>query len=223
MTEAIPPHAAQVREAYKTIINWAIQNSALTESERENMKDSPDRVTRAFLDMILPREEMLSSLAENLSKDFTVTSEEERQDSNFIPSFTPRLVVESPIRASSLCPHHFLPIMYDVMLCLKFNDTDKVVGLSKYVRISQLLARRAVVQEQYTKDLVTIFTRSVIGNMVPVESRVRVAGAMAIVSGVHGCMQCRGVRSDTITTSSYHEGMTEAEIATIWGQFNARK
>ncbi len=89
----------------------------------------------------------------------------------------------------ALCPHHLLPCHLRVTIsCV---PDGKVLGLSKFSRLADLLARRPIMQEEYTKVVAEVFMQ-----------RLDPKGVGVYVVGQHGCMASRGVRqsSDVITT-----------------------
>lgn len=200
--------------SYSHIVN-ALMERCLTDSERANLEGTAARVAKALDEMVLPKEVLLAELTETLKKDFILADEAERGDENYVRT-NAQLVVQKPIQSHSVCPHHLLPIDYTITLALLFDGDSRVLGLSKYARVAKLLARRAVVQEQYAKDLVTVFTHRVISNIVKVDSEVRVLGAMSIVDGSHGCMRCRGVESGNTTITPYSYGLTERQVDEVW-------
>lgn len=204
---------------YSKIVEYLATECALTEDERSNFADTEVRAEKALREMILPAAELLSQLREVLSKDFKLGGYE-GEFFQLTPMTTS--LTQPNIKSNSLCPHHLLPITYNVALSVVYEGSDSVVGLSKYVRATQLLAKRAVIQEIYTRDLVTLFVCGIISNSVKVGTSVRVKGAMAIVEGVHGCMRCRGVTSDTPTVTHFHLGMTPEQVASVWDVWKHR-
>ena len=105
------------------------------------------------------------------------------------------MVTQAGIRATGMCPHHFLPIEYTITVGYVPSKDGQCVGLSKLARLSELLAARPIKQEKLTVDIVNYLV-----------SALSPVGAGTIVSGVHGCMTCRGVKqrdSSTVTTCLY--------------------
>jgi hypothetical protein len=100
--------------------------------------------------------------------------------------------------------------------------SSHVFGLSKYSRAVRILAKRPVLQEQYARDIVELFTKATIGGTEEVHTST-VGGCMVIMSGTHGCMSCRGIESDTPTQTVYSAGMTEQEQQSAWNLYHGRK
>jgi GTP cyclohydrolase I len=196
----------------------------MNSSEAENMKYSAQRMAKALSDMILPKEAMVYELRHILKDAFPVALPNSSVLN--LENRTPLVLSQSPIRANSLCPHHFLPVQYTVFVAVKINtgtnDGSSVFGLSKYSRAVQVLAKRPVLQEQFARDIVELFTASMIGGTEYVDV-CTVSGCMVVVSGVHGCMSCRGIESDTPTQTCYSAGMDANEQQLAWNLYNGRE
>lgn len=109
------------------------------------------------------------------------------------PSDYDGLVLIDQIDSNSMCPHHFLPVKYRVDFA--YIPDKHMLGLSKIPRFIKILAKQPILQEDYTKQLITIFNE-----------HVHPLGSMVIVTGIHNCMVCRGVmtsNSAAITSEVY--------------------
>lgn len=105
------------------------------------------------------------------------------------------MVFEKNITVFSMCPHHFLPVRYEVSV--GYIPDGCGVGLSKLVRIIELLAKRPTLQETFTQEIVEL-----------IEKNMRTKGAICMVRGEHYCMQMRGVKQkDVSTTTSAANGI----------------
>jgi GTP cyclohydrolase I len=93
---------------------------------------------------------------------------------------------------NSLCEHHLLPFLGKISLAYWPRD-NRVVGLSKLVRMVEKFTHRLQLQERMTVELAeSIFQR---------------LGARAVVvrvEGEHLCMSMRGVRRPGIRTVTNH-------------------
>ena len=69
------------------------------------------------------------------------------------------IVTQGPILARGLCPHHFLPVYYEVFVAYKPTPDGNVLGLSKLARVTKELAARPVLQEQLTADIASVLCR----------------------------------------------------------------
>lgn len=212
----------QLEEATKLYVAAMTEHTPMNEAERDNMKDSSNRMAKALCDMVLPKNIMIDQLHHILKDDFPITQVTGMKNTS---NKTPVLLSEYPIQSSSLCPHHFLPVQYEVFIAILIKDEDNnsvVYGLSKYTRAVQAMAKRPVIQEQYTRDIVEVFTNSLLGGTEVLTTK-KVAGCMAIVEGVHGCMTCRGVRSLTPTVTHYSIGLDQQQEQRAWSLYNGYK
>ena len=153
-----------------------------------NFKDTPDRIAQSY-------KEIFSGLArtkEDVEELFTKCFPTEYQG----------IVFEKNIVVFSMCPHHFLPVRYEV--AVGYVPTDCGIGLSKLVRIIELLAKKPELQESFTEEIVELM-----------EKHMRTKGAICMVSGEHYCMQMRGVKQkDVVSITSAARGvfLTEREL-----------
>lgn len=204
----------QLLDATQQYVATMTEFTPLTAAEKLNMQDSAERMAKALGEMIFVKEKLVSDLGHILKDAFPIG----------LPKLpmrdieqTPVILTESPIYASSLCPHHFLPVQYEVFIAIKIpaQGGSSVYGLSKYTRAVQALSKRPVLQEQYTRDIVELFVDGIIGGEIEIGNDT-VAGCMVVVDGKHGCMQCRGVRSSTPTITTYARGMDDQDLKTAW-------
>lgn len=106
---------------------------------------------------------------------------------------TDQMVVVSGIRVWSICEHHLLPFWCNISI--GYIATDKVLGLSKFVRICEKYAHRLQIQERLIHE---------ISNEV---SRITETDDVAVYSsGKHLCMMMRGVKSDGLMKTSILKG-----------------
>ena len=153
-----------------------------------NFIDTPNRVAKSY-------QEIFSGLA-NTKEDV------EQLFTTCFPTDYKGMVFEKNIVVFSMCPHHFLPVRYEV--AVGYIPTDCGIGLSKLVRIVELLAKKPELQESYTEEIVELM-----------ETHMRTEGAICMVRGEHYCMQMRGVRQkDVVSTTSAARGafLTQPEL-----------
>jgi GTP cyclohydrolase I len=99
----------------------------------------------------------------------------------------------------SLCAHHLLPFFGSVHVAYK--PEQRIVGLSKLVRVVEFYARRPQVQERMTEQIVEFLDR-----------RLRPAGVMVVVQARHFCIEMRGMnRAGLVTTTSAARGVFTEE------------
>lgn len=146
-----------------------------------NFKETPARVARAYKEIFAG----LAHTKEDIEKIFKTC----------FPTEYKGMVFEKNITVFSMCPHHFLPVRYEV--AVGYIPDSCGVGLSKLVRIIELLAKRPALQETFTQEIVELM-----------EKYMHTKGAICMVRGEHYCMQMRGVKQkDVSTTTSAVKGV----------------
>jgi GTP cyclohydrolase IA len=103
------------------------------------------------------------------------------------------LVLATAIPVQSLCEHHLLP--FAGVAHIGYLPGDRILGLSKLVRVLDLFARDLQVQERLTQQ-VADWLRD---NLAP-------RGVGVVIEAEHQCMSLRGVRARgaRTTTSALH-------------------
>jgi len=122
-------------------------------------------------------------------------------DTAFETQGTDQMVVVSGMKVWSLCEHHLLPFWADVSI--GYIPHGKVLGLSKFGRISQGIASRLQIQERMVQEIAAKVTELTGSPDVAV-----------LAQGEHLCMTMRGVKTPSIMTSSVMDGLfrTNAEV-----------
>lgn len=88
-----------------------------------------------------------------------------------------------PITVRSLCAHHLLPIVGRAWVGVIPNPTGKVIGLSKFSRLTDWVMARPQIQEEATVQLADAL-----------EQVLEPRGLALVVRASHLCMTWRGVR-----------------------------
>ena len=86
-----------------------------------------------------------------------------------------------PITVRSACSHHLVPILGRCWVGIK--PSDRVIGLSKFVRLAEWVFSRPHIQEEAVMILAD-----------EIERLVKPVGLIVIVKAQHYCMKWRGVR-----------------------------
>lgn len=149
------------QELVKKGVSQILDGMGIDWKNDENFIDTPDRVSRAFFEFCHGSYQPFNSI-----KTF--------------PSKYNGIVSLKSVKAIGLCPHHLLPIEYEVSFA--YMPQEKVLGLSKIPRIIKHLCARPVLQEDLTKDIVKFF-----------KQELEPKGVAVVIRGVHGCMKFRGV------------------------------
>ena len=105
------------------------------------------------------------------------------------------LMIVGPITVRSACSHHLCPIMGRIWVGLLPNESSNLIGLSKYVRITDWIMSRPQIQEEAIVMLANEF-----------EKRVKPDGLAVVMEADHFCMHWRGVKDDAKMTSSVMRG-----------------
>ena len=93
------------------------------------------------------------------------------------------LLIVGPITVRSACSHHLCPIMGRIWVGLLPNENSNLIGLSKYVRITDWVMSRPQIQEEAIVMLAN-----------EIEQRVKPDGLAVVMEADHFCMHWRGVK-----------------------------
>lgn len=152
--------------------------------EREGLKDTPKRIANYYSEVF----EGINYTNDEIAEKFDVTFEDDlvvNRDNNDI-------VMIKDIEVFSHCEHH-LALMYNMKIAVAYIPTDRVVGLSKIVRVCDMVAKRLQLQERIASDILYII------------EKITNSKDIAIwIEGEHACMTTRGIKnsaSKTVTTT----------------------
>jgi GTP cyclohydrolase I len=151
-----------------------------------NFKETPLRVAR-----------MYNELFEGVKK----SNEAKEILEKWFPSSQDQMILFKN-KIFSLCPHHLLPVEYEVHTA--YIPKGRVVGLSKIGRVCELLARKPVLQEELTIEI----NQQIMKYLKP-------HGVATMVKGRHFCMVMRGVeqvQSEVITSDVRGVFRTKPEV-----------
>src|SRR6202048_4585615 len=160
------PSRAEAEEAVRTLLRWAGE-----EPEREGLDGTPARVVRAY-------EEWFAVYGEDPAELLRRTFEE--------AGGYDEIVLLRDIRFESHCEHHMAPIIGRVHI--GYLPRERVVGISKLVRLVDVYARRLQVQEKMTAEIAKCLN-----------SVLKPFGVGVVVEGAHECMTTRGVHKPEVT------------------------
>ena len=161
------PTRHEAEEAVRVLLSWAGDDIG-----REGLVDTPKRVVRAY-------EEWFSGYDEDpyefLSRTF-------REVNGY-----DEIVALTHIDFDSHCEHHIAPIIGHAHVA--YLPRDKVVGISKLVRVVDAYARRLQVQEKLTAQIADCISTVL-------EPR----GVAVVIEAGHECMITRGVGKRNVRT-----------------------
>jgi GTP cyclohydrolase I len=99
-----------------------------------------------------------------------------------------------PITIRSACSHHMVPITGRAWIGILPND--RLIGISKFVRLTNWVMGRPQIQEESTVQLADI-----------IEKLIEPKGLAVVVEATHNCMTWRGVKEhDTVMKTSVVRG-----------------
>src|ERR1700676_2514370 len=160
------PSRAAAEDAVRTLIRWSGDNP-----DREGLLGTPARVARAY-------EEWFAGYFENPLEYLKRTFEE-------VGGYD-EVVLLRDIEFESHCEHHMAPIIGRVHI--GYLPRNRVVGISKLVRLVEVYARRLQIQEKMTAEIAACLDAVLKPHGVPV-----------VAEGTHQCMTTRGVHKPGVT------------------------
>lgn len=155
-------------ESYRNAIEAIGENP-----EREGLLDTPKRAAKAL-------EFLTSGYRQDLSTVVNGAVFESEND---------EMVVVRDIELYSMCEHHMLP--FTGQCHIGYLPDGKVLGLSKFARITDMFARRLQIQENLTRQI-ALAIQEVTG----------ARGVGVVVEARHFCMMMRGVEKQNSTMAS---------------------
>ena len=162
---AARPTRAEAEEAIRTLLRWAGDDPA-----REGLRDTPERVVRAY-------EEWFAGYDEDPIELLRRTFEE-------VGGYD-EIVLLRDIRFTSHCEHHMAPIIGRVHI--GYLPDRRVVGISKLARLVEVYAKRLQIQERLTAEIAD-----------SLEAVLKPQGVAVVVEASHECMTTRGVRQSDV-------------------------
>ncbi len=162
------------------LIEESIRNILIAlgdDPKREGLIETPKRVAKMYEEVFEGMNYTNEEIAKMFGKTFKVDTDE--------------IVIEKNIPTFSYCEHH-LALMYNMHVSIAYKPKGKVIGLSKIVRIVDMVSKRLQLQEKLTKDVAEVLALACETDSVAV-----------LISGEHSCMTTRGIKrygEKTITT-----------------------
>ena len=147
------------------------------DTNRDGLKETPARVVRMY-------HELLEGYTQDEAKIFKVFDCDGYKD----------LVTVSNIDFYSLCEHHMIPFFGKVHI--GYLPNGKVLGLSKFARLTDMYSRRLQTQENITKQIADA-----------IEKYLNPEGLIVVIEAEHLCVSMRGIKKKGfITTTSIARG-----------------
>lgn len=136
---------------------------------REGLVETPKRVAKMYNEVFEGMKYTNDEIAEMFSKCFTTENDD--------------LVVVKDIPIFSYCEHH-MALMYNMTVSIAYIPNGKVLGLSKFSRIAEMVGKRLQLQERIGSDIADI-----------IEKATGSKDVLVVVQGEHSCMTARGIKS----------------------------
>lgn len=136
------------------------------DSSREGLKRTPQRVAEMY-------EEVLAGYLKTPAKELKIHYEKENYE---------EIVLVRDIPLYSMCEHHILPFFGKAHVAY-MPHKDRVAGLSKIVRVVEILARRLQVQERLTKQIADTIMEALTPQ-----------GVLVVIEAEHFCITMRGIK-----------------------------
>jgi GTP cyclohydrolase I len=95
------------------------------------------------------------------------------------------LMIVGPVKVRSACSHHFCPIIGRVWIGLMPIERSKLIGLSKYVRLTDWIMTRPQIQEEAITQLADLMV-----------AKLKPDGLSVVMEADHFCMHWRGVKDE---------------------------
>ena len=162
---------ARIKQAITAIIG-----SVGEDPQREGLLGTPERVSEMYADLF-------SGIGQDPKAELTVGFELGHRE----------MIVLKDIPFYSVCEHHLLPFYGVAHIGYIPNEDGRIVGISKLVRVVEIIARRLQVQERMTTEIAAA-----------IDEGIRPAGVAVVIQAEHLCMVMRGIKksgSNVITSA----------------------
>ena len=145
-------------------------------------EETPERFARMLSEMTQYQNVSNREVANIANKMFEVDNK----------SSCENMVLIKNIDAFSLCEHH-VALIYDMKVSVAYMPRGRILGLSKIVRVVDMVCKRLQLQEKIGGDIVEVM-KILIGN----------EDVAVHISAKHSCVTARGIRNSsacTVTTT----------------------
>lgn len=161
------PTKDEAMRAVRTLISWAGDNP-----DREGLRDTPKRVVDAYREWFRGYDQDPADVLSRVFEDVSGYDD---------------MVILRDIDVESHCEHHMAPFLGKAWVA--YLPTDKVVGISKLVKVVEIFAKRLQTQETMTAQIADA-----------IEESLKPRGCAVMIDAVHQCMSTRGVHHPDVST-----------------------
>lgn len=164
-----------------------ILNEIDADPERSGLAETPTRVAKAYQEMFEGSAYSNKEIAQMFDKEFDLTCED--------------LVIEEIEGCFSHCEHH-LALIYDMTIVVAYIPVEnRVIGLSKLVRIADMVCKRPQIQERIGTDICDVL------------KEVGMKDIMVAISARHACVGARGAKKNSLTHTNCLRGRFKYDSA----------
>ncbi len=146
--------------------------------DRPGLADTPGRVAAMYSEVFEGMNYTNREIAEMFDRTFD----------DDIDTSKDKIVVMRDIEFFSYCEHH-MALMYDMRANVAYIPNGKVIGLSKIVRVCDMVGKRLQLQERIGQDIADII--SMITNSPDVA---------VTIEAKHSCVTARGIKNQNTRT-----------------------
>lgn len=157
---------AKIKKAVRMILEGVGEDA-----DREDLKKTPERVADMYA-------EIFSGISKDPARELEVFLAEQHDE----------IVLLKGISLYSMCEHHLLPFIGKAHIAY-IPKNNRVTGLSKIVRVVEILSKRLQVQERLTTEIAEMLMK-----------KLKPWGVMVIIEAEHLCMSMRGVKKSGVLT-----------------------
>jgi GTP cyclohydrolase I len=158
----------EIAQHYRQIMQHLGENP-----DRAGLKDTPQRAAKAMQFLTAGYQQTLEDIVNGA----------------VFESQTDEMVLVKDIELYSICEHHLLPFIGKCHVA--YLPRGKVLGLSKFARITDMFARRLQIQENLTLQIAEA-----------VQEVTDARGVAVVIEAQHLCMMMRGVEKQNSSMSS---------------------
>jgi len=146
--------------------------------KRKDIASTPRRIADMY-------KEVLNGEFQDPAKELEVILEQKHDE----------IILVKNIPLYSLCEHHLVPFVGKASVA--YIPDNRITGLSKIVRVVEILSQRLQVQERLTTEIADV-----------VMERLKPKGVMVVIEAEHLCMSMRGVKKPgALTVTSVVRGV----------------
>jgi GTP cyclohydrolase I len=152
------------------------------DAEREGMKKTPERISRAM---------------QYFTQGYDMDARAILESAKFHEEVSEMVIVKD-IEIYSMCEHHMIPFFGKAHVA--YIPNGYITGLSKIARVVDVFSRRLQVQERLTSQILHV-----------INDTLNPLGVAVVIEASHLCMMMRGIsKQNSVTTTSAFCGAFES-------------